>query len=116
MNSSTTITLNAAEYSFGRLASKVAFLLQGKHRADYAPNRIHALKVIVRNIEQVRFTGTKLDSKLMHRHTGYPGGIKTETLRQRHTRKPKVLFQEAVVRMLPKNRLAKDRLKQLVIA
>jgi large subunit ribosomal protein L13 len=111
-----TITLDASEFTFGRLASRVAFLLQGKHRTDYVPNIVLPVKVVVRNFNRVRFTGTKLDSKLIHHYTGYPGGIKTETLRQKFQRQPKLLFRDAVTRMLPKNRLTKNRLKQLVLA
>lgn len=109
------IVLNAAEYSFGRLASRAAFYLQGKHVATYRPNVLGGTQVIVKNLHQIRFSGTKLDTSVVHRYSGYPGGIKTETLRRSFERSPEAMLRRAVLRMLPKNRLAAKRIKNLVI-
>jgi len=110
-----TITLNAAEFTFGRLASRIAFYLQEKHNPAYRPNVVGTTKVVVKNFDKVRFSGTKLDTTLHHRYTGYPGGIKTQTMGQLYARAPKQLLEKAVCRMLPKNRLNDRRMKNLVI-
>lgn len=109
------IILNAADYSFGRLASRIAFYLQEKHNPGYRPNLVGTTKVVVKNLDKVKFSGTKLDSTLHHRYTGYPGGIKTQTMGQLFARAPKQLLIKAVSRMLPKNRLNDRRMKNLVI-
>jgi len=108
-------TFDAKGKNFGRLASEVAVYLQGKHDPEYQPNKVLGYKAIVKNIDQMSFTGNKLDTNIIYRHTGYPGGIKKMTLRQSFEKNPQKLFINAVRRMLPKNKLNIKHLKNLII-
>jgi len=98
----------------GRLASRIAMILMGKHRPQYTPHVDTGDYVIVINAEKVVFTGTKWDKKVYTWYTGYPG-LKSETARQRLQRRPELILQLAVRRMLPKNRLGRKLLKKLKI-
>ncbi len=97
--------LDAENEILGRLATKAAMLLMGKHKPDYTPFLKTGDHVVVINAEKVRLTGKKETDKKYYRHSGYPGGIKFVTagmLRQKH---PERLVEYAVHRMLPKNKL-----------
>lgn len=109
------ITLDAKGKSFGRLASQIAFYLQGKHQAAYQPNLVAPIRVTVTNLGSVKFTGNKLDTTMRHKHTGYTGHLKSETFRQAFVRSQEKVLRDAVRRMLPKNRLQTKRLKNLYI-
>jgi len=99
----------------GRLASKLAYMLQGKHRPDYTPHVDQADFIVVVNAEKIKLTGKKLDQKIYWRHSGYIGGLKLETARKLLERKPEQLIYLAVKRMLPRNRMRKKLLKKLKI-
>lgn len=107
--------VDAKDKILGRLASKLAYLLQGKHRPDYTPHVDQADFFVVINAEKVKLTGKKLDQKVYWRHSGYMGGLKLETARKLLERKPEQLLFLAVKRMLPKNRMRKKLLKKLKI-
>ena len=112
----TTHKLDAAGQTPGRLASQIAHILQGKDRADYKPNMDMGGIVEVVNCDQLRFTGrNKMIDKTYYRHTGYPGGLKEESLKHLFERDPGEVLRRAVARMLPKNRLQKERIKRLII-
>lgn len=98
---------------FGRLASQVAALLKGKHKPEYTPHVLTGDHVIVVNVEKLVFTGRKLQQKLFRRHTGHVGGLKEVTYGKMMQEKPDVLFMSAVKRMLPKNKLGSQMLKNL---
>jgi len=98
---------------FGRLASKVASILNGKNKPEYTPSVDVGDYVIVINADKVVFTGKKLDQKFYYRHSGYPGGLKKTVYRELMGKRPEFLFQEAVRRMLPKNKLGSKMLKKL---
>lgn len=98
---------------FGRLASKVASILNGKNKPEYTPSVDVGDHVIVINADKVVFTGKKLDQKFYYRHSGYPGGLKKTVYREMMGKRPAFLFQEAVRRMLPKNKLGSKMLKKL---
>lgn len=98
---------------FGRLASKVASILNGKTKPEYTPNCDVGDHVVVVNCDKLIFTGNKLDQKVAYRHSGYPGGLKTTTYRELMATKPEFAFTEAVRRMLPKNKLGRKMLKKL---
>lgn len=106
--------IDAADKVVGRLASKVAMILMGKHRPTYTPHVDTGDYVIVVNADKVVFTGKKWDRKRYTWYTGYPG-LKVETARQRMARSPQRLLTDAVRRMLPKNKLATQMLKKLKI-
>jgi len=107
--------VDAKDKVLGRLASKVAVLLRGKHKPQFTPNADTGDFVVVVNAEKVKLTGRKLDEKVYYHHTGYPGGIKAETARHLLARKPAQVIEEAVWGMLPKGRLGRDLIKKLKV-
>jgi large subunit ribosomal protein L13 len=107
------LLIDADGQVFGRLASQVATLLKGKHKPEYTPHIMTGDHVIVVNVEKLIFTGKKLDQKIFFKHTGYPGGLKEISYGKMMEQKPEVLFMAAVRRMLPKNKLGSQMLKNL---
>lgn len=99
----------------GRLASKVASYLRGKTKPVFTPNVDTGDFVIVVNAEKIRLTGRKLDEKIYYHHTGYPGGLKAETAKERLNKNPEKLIMDAVKGMLPKNRLGRAMLRKLKV-
>ncbi len=107
--------IDARGQILGRLASKIAKLLQGKHRVDYTPHVDQADFFVIINADKIKLTGKKLDQKIYWRHTGYIGGLKTKTARALLATKPQELIFLAVKRMLSKNRMRNKLLKKLKI-
>lgn len=107
--------VNARGKNLGRLASRIAHILRGKHKPIYSPHLDTGDFVIVTNAGQVVVTGRKLDQKIYYRHSGYPGGLRAVTLRQQLKRHPTRVLRAAVRGMLPKNRLGRKMLKKLKI-
>lgn len=99
----------------GRLASKISKVLYGKNKVNFMPNLDMGDYVVVINAKEVKVTGSKLDNKIYYRHTGYPGGIKSETLGKLKERSPEEIIFKAVRGMLPKNKLSRGALKRLRI-
>ena len=97
----------------GRLASIIAKILRGKHKTTYTPHMDNGDFVIVKNVENIKFTGKKFTDKKYYRHTGYPGGIKETTPEKLHSKKPGEALKLAVKRMLPGGPLAKKQLTKL---
>lgn len=97
----------------GRIASKIATVLRGKHKPDFTPHFDNGDHVIVINAEKVRFTGDKLNKKVYLRHTGYPGGQRSATPRDLMARKPELVLQNAIKGMLPKTKLGRAQIKKL---
>ena len=108
-------TVDAEGVSLGRLASDVAIVLMGKHRPEYTPHTDTGDFVIVTNASKVGLTGNKAIQKFSKTYTGYPGGLKTETYGHLRDRRPEKLVEDAVRRMLPKNRLGRQMLKKLKV-
>lgn len=106
--------VDASDKVVGRLASDIAMVLMGKHRPTYTPHVDTGDFVVVINAEKVRFTGKKWQQKLYRWYTGYQG-LKTETAEHRRDRKPELIIEEAVRRMLPKSRLGRDMLDKLKV-
>jgi large subunit ribosomal protein L13 len=98
----------------GRLASDIAMILMGKHRPTYTPHVDTGDYVIVTNVDKVVLTGKKLDKKKYTWWTKWPG-LRSETARERFEKKPELILVEAVRRMLPKNKLAKQMLSKLKV-
>jgi large subunit ribosomal protein L13 len=101
------ILVDAENEVVGRLASKVAYLLRGKHKTSYTPFADCGANVIIINAEKVRFTGKKLTDKEYIRYTGYPGGQRFATPKELLNRKPTEVLIHAIHGMLPKNRLGR---------
>ena len=105
--------VDASEQVLGRLATRVARLLIGKDKPNFTPHLECGDHVIVINAERVRLTGNKLDQKVYRSHSGYPGGLKEVPIRALMQRHPEEVVREAVVGMLPKNKLRARRAKKL---
>ncbi len=99
----------------GRLASRIASVLRGKHKPVFTPHADTGDFVVVVNADKVRFTGNKLDKKVYYRHSGYMGGLKSTSARQMLKKKPEEVLRHAVRGMLPKNSLGRRQLKKLKI-
>ncbi len=97
----------------GRVASKIAMLVRGKHKPTFTPHADTGDHVIVINAEKVRLTGAKLEDKEYQRYSLYPGGQRIETAKQLKARKPHALLEEAVRGMLPKSRLGEAQFNNL---
>ena len=101
--------------TLGRLATAIAIALRGKNKPQYTPHLDTGDFVVVVNAEKIAVTGQKLDQKLYHRHSGYPGGLRTRTLREQLDRQPAEVLRKAVKGMLPRNRLSRTQLTKLKI-
>jgi len=97
----------------GRLATEIAVLLLGKHRPDYAPNKVAPVYVVVTNTNTVMLSGNKENVKTYYHHTRYAGGLKSRPIAEQRRRDSRVIIENAVSGMLPKNSLRDDRLKHL---
>lgn len=113
--STRTVEFDASGQIFGRLATRVALALRGKDQASYRPDRLADVRVKVINIRQVKFSGRKGEQKKYYNFSGYPGGLKTETLDQLFARRPDRVLALAVRGMLPNNRLRAQMLKHLAV-
>lgn len=109
------LVVDAAGQTVGRLASRVAQLLRGKHKVDFTPNQMGGDFVIVVNADKVVFTGGKLDQKVYTRYTGYQGGLKTTTARDMLAKHPERVLERAVWGMLPKNRMGRKLIRRLKV-
>jgi len=107
------LLINAEDQVLGRLASKVATLLRGKHKPDFTPHVDSGDYVIVINAEKVKLTGKKLTDKKYFRHTGYPGGQVVESPEDLFRKKPAAVVEKAVKGMLPKSRLGSELFRNL---
>jgi large subunit ribosomal protein L13 len=107
--------VDAQNQPLGRVASRVASLLRGKHKPVFTPNVDVGDFVIVVNATQIKVTGEKADKKLYYRHSGYPGGIKSRTYSELLAAKPEAPLTLAVRGMLPKSVLGRQLLKKLKV-
>src|SRR5258706_13299007 len=107
--------IDAADQVLGRVATKAATILTGKHRPQYAPFLVGGDHVIILNADKIKLTGQKLESKVYRHHTLYPGGLREISARKVFETKPDRLIREAVLGMLPKNKLRKRMVKRLKV-
>jgi large subunit ribosomal protein L13 len=107
--------VDAEGQTLGRLATRIADTLRGKGKAQYTPHVDTGDFVVVVNAEKIAVTGNKLDQKRYYRHSGYPGGLRSRTLREQLERRPTEVIRTAVKGMLPKNRLARRQLGKLKV-
>ena len=107
--------VDAEGKTLGRLATQIADTLRGKQKPQYTPHVDTGDFVIVVNAEKIQVTGNKLDQKRYYRHSGYPGGLRSRTLREQLERRPTEVLRVAVKGMLPKNRLARQQITKLKI-
>jgi large subunit ribosomal protein L13 len=109
------LVIDATDVVLGRLASHVAALLRGKHKPTFAPHMDMGDFVIVVNAEKIALTGQKLEKKLAYRHSGYPGGISSETYVEMLEKHPTRAVEKAVRGMLPKNSIGRAQLLKLKV-
>lgn len=107
--------VDAEGVPLGRLAAEVAIVLMGKHRPDYTPHVDCSDFVVVTNATKIGLTGRKAEQRMKQRYTEYPGGLKMESYGSVRQRKPEKLVQDAVRRMMPKNRMSRMVLKNLMV-
>jgi large subunit ribosomal protein L13 len=107
--------VDAQGLTLGRLATQIADVLRGKRKPTYTPHIDTGDFVIVVNAEKIAVTGNKRADKLYHRHSGYPGGLRTRTFEQMITRRPEEVIRIAVKGMMPRNRLARKQLTKLKV-
>lgn len=107
--------VDAQGKTLGRLATRVATILKGKHKPEYSPHMDVGDFVVIINADKIHVTGRKMDQKIYYRHSGYPGGLSEITLRNQLVRYPTRAVELAVRGMLPKNRLGRKMLRKLKI-
>jgi large subunit ribosomal protein L13 len=107
--------VDASDQTLGRLATRVATLLEGKHKAIYSPTIDTGDHVVIINAAKIKVTGNKLQQKSYYRHSGYPGGLKEESLEAVLARKPELVIERAVKGMLPRNRIGRAMFKKMKV-
>lgn len=107
--------VDARGQTLGRLATRIAFVLLGKHKPTFTPGVEMGDNVIVINAGGVAVTGNKMEDKMYHRHSGYPGGLKSVSLRQQLQKFPERVIRAAVWGMLPHNKMGRHVLKHLKV-
>jgi large subunit ribosomal protein L13 len=107
--------IDARDKVLGRLASKIAILLMGKHKTTYTPSVDTGDFVVVINAAKVKITGKKFEEKLYTRYSGYPGGLRTRTFKDLFEQDPRIVITHAVHGMLPKGILGRQMIKKLKV-
>jgi len=107
--------IDAADQVLGRVATRAATILIGKHRPQYAPFLVSGDHVVIVNADKIKLTGQKLESKVYRHHTLYPGGLREVAAKRVYESKPDKMIREAVLGMLPKNKLRKRMVKRLKV-
>jgi large subunit ribosomal protein L13 len=107
--------VDAEGQTLGRLATRIADVLRGKDKPTYTPHVDTGDFVVVVNAEKIQVTGNKLDQKMYHRHSGYPGGLRSRPLREQLERRPTEVIRKAVKGMLPRNKLGRAQIGKLKI-
>ena len=107
--------VDASEYELGRLATRVAVILRGKHKPVFTPHVDTGDFVVIINASQIKLSGAKADQKKYNHYSGYPGGLKTRTANDVRQDDPDRMFREAVWGMLPKNRLSRQLITKLKV-
>ncbi|MFI5070544.1 MAG: 50S ribosomal protein L13 [Terriglobales bacterium] len=105
--------VDASGQTLGRLASRVAMILMGKENPQYTPFIDAGDHVVVINADKIKTTGMKAEQKSYKHYTGYPGGLRSEDYRERLARKPELIIEQAVLRMLPKTKMGKQMITKL---
>lgn len=105
--------IDATGQTLGRIATKIATVLRGKHTAAYDPSKLSGVDVIVSNVDKLHFTGAKLKQKTYYRYSGYHGGLHKRSLGELWGKNPRSVLRHTVYRMLPKNKLRDKMIKNL---
>ena len=105
--------IDCTDQIIGRVSTKVSTMLQGKHKANYAPNLNNGDSIILINTSKIRWTGNKGEERQYRRHSGYQGGLKEKSLDWMKDKNPNVILQHSISKMLPKNKMRDVYLAQL---
>lgn len=109
------LIVDADGQTLGRLATQIADALRGKNKPEYTPHIDTGDFVVVINAEKIKVTGKKLTAKVYHRHSGYPGGLRSRTLEEQLDRRPEEVIRTAVKGMMPRTRLGRAQLRKLKV-
>ena len=109
------LLVDASDKTLGRLSTNIAKILMGKNKPEYTPHNDVGDYVVVINAEKIKVTGNKNEQKMYHRHTGYPGGIKSQSFNDLIASYPDRIITSAVKGMLPKNKLSNSVIKKLKV-
>ncbi len=107
------VVVDANDQTLGRLATQISTVMLGKHKPGFTPGVEMGDYVIVVNAAHIKVTGNKMDDKMYHRHTGYPGGLRSINLRDLLAKKPEMVIEKAVWGMLPHNRMGRHLMRKL---
>jgi large subunit ribosomal protein L13 len=107
------VVVDANDQTLGRLATQISTIMLGKHKPGFTPGVEMGDYVIVVNASHIKVTGNKLDDKMYHRHTGYPGGLRSINLRDLLAKNPERVIEKAVWGMLPHNRMGRNLMSKL---
>ena len=107
--------IDATDIALGRLATKAATMLRGKHKATYTPHIDCGDYIIITNASKVKLTGDKLNKKLYYNHSGYTGGLRTRTAKEMVSKYPVEMVERAIRGMLPNGRLGRQMYKKLFV-
>ena len=107
--------VDASEHTLGRLATRIATVLRGKHKAEFTPHVDTGDFVVVVNAEKINLTGRKESQKMYHNYSGFKGGLRSSSAAEIRERNPERMVEDAVKGMLPKNRLSRQILKKLKV-
>jgi large subunit ribosomal protein L13 len=107
------VLVDAEGQTLGRLATRIASILRGKHKPEFTPHIDTGDFVVVINATKIKVTGKKPTDKMYYRNTGYPGGLRTLTFNQLMDKKPEKIIEEAVWGMLPHTRLGRDQIRKM---
>ena len=107
--------IDATDIAWGRLATKAATMLRGKHKATYTPHIDCGDYIIITNASKVKLTGDKLNKKLYYNHSGYTGGLRTRTAKEMVSKYPVEMVETAIRGMLPNGRLGRQMYKKLFV-
>jgi large subunit ribosomal protein L13 len=105
--------IDASSQSMGRVATRIATLLRGKHKRDFTPHMDMGDFVVATNVDNMKFTGRKVEQKKYYRHTGYPGGLRTKTLKEEIVKNPDQVLRRAVFSMLDDVKFRKAMISRL---
>ncbi len=109
------VVVDAAGQNLGRLTAQIAALLLGKHKPTFTPGVPMGDYVVVINASRITYTGSKENEKMYHKHSGYPGGLKSVSLRDQLNKHPDRVIRDAVWGMLPKNKFSRQIIKRLKV-
>jgi large subunit ribosomal protein L13 len=107
--------VDATDQALGRMASRIALILRGKHKPSYQPHCDHGDYVIVINADRIRVTGRKRHQKMYYKHSGYPGGLKAVTFENLQKKAPACIVEKAIHGMMPRGPLGRDMCRKLKV-